>query len=46
MNPEDNIPLVGVLLSLDDRTCVSVCTTNPLPGTPNAPSAPEAAQLG
>jgi len=40
-NPADNLPLVGVLLTLDERTCVSVCTTNQLPGTPNAPSPPK-----
>jgi len=45
-DPADNVPLVGVLLTLDDRVCLSVCTTNELPGTPNAPSPPTEAQLG
>lgn len=36
----DNVPLVGVLLTLDERTCLAVCTTNNIPGTPDAPSPP------
>jgi len=35
-----------VLLTIDDRTCSSVCTTNPTPGEPGAPSPPEDALLG
>jgi hypothetical protein len=42
----DNVPLVGVLLTLDERTCLAVCTTNNIPGTPDAPSPPPEAQLG
>jgi len=38
--PADNIPLTGLLLTVDQRTCVGVCTTNPIPGQPNAPSPP------
>lgn len=45
-NAADNVPLVGVLLTIDERTCISVCTTNQLPGSPDAPSPPSDAQLG
>ena len=39
-------PLVGMLLTSDERVCVSVCTTNPIPGSLNAPSPPKDARLG
>jgi len=39
-------PIIGVLLTTDERICTSVCTTNPIPGSPNAPSPPKDARLG
>jgi len=33
-------------LTNDQRTCIGVCTTNAIPGSPNAPECPIEACLG
>lgn len=43
---EADLPLSGPILTVDDRECVGVCTTNALPGMPNAPEPPIEAALG
>lgn len=42
----DALPSDGPLLTLDDRECVGICTTNPLPGMAGAPDPPKEAALG
>jgi len=43
---EGDVPLTGPLLTQDERTCIGVCTTNAVPGTPGAPDPPQEAALG
>jgi len=43
---DDDLPLSGILLTVDGRTCVGICTTNAIPGMPGAPDPPADAALG
>jgi hypothetical protein len=43
---DPELPLKGTILTADARSCLGVCTTNAVPGTPNAPECPIEACLG
>jgi hypothetical protein len=43
---DHDLPLKGTILTQDARTCLGVCTTNAIPGTPGAPDPPIEAALG